>query len=436
VNSRTGTAPAAVERHACPQCQAPAGSACRTRSGTTAAKYHTARFMLVPSLREELAVPTPTDRGPGRTWQAGPAVEEVLDVAPGRAIRIGYARCSMNTQELASQIDALQRADCKRIFSEKISTRVKVRPELENALKLARDIKHAAGEQSVILTVHEMKRLARNAAELMTLATTLQTDGIQLELLTGPLSGIYDPTGMGAMLFAVCAVAAQLDRDYIREKTLEGQRAAAARGNHGGRPKVIDDDTLIFARALREKGVPIPKIAKKLTIKAGKNAGEHPSVASLYRALAEPIDTGDLVGPALPLSPTSSVDSANDLPTVGEHVEADVALRVKARGRNQFRVSTVTGTVTAIDPPGYAPGVQITFDTETAGRTSAFALYSDVRALRPTVADLKAVVDPIDVTAPAERDRAVRPLRARITGPGAPAELRDRIQPKGRPEKS
>jgi len=82
-------------------------------------------------------------------------------------------------------------------------------------------------------------------------------------------------------------VAAQLDRDYIREKTLEGQKAAAAHGNHGGRPKVIDDDMLTFAIALKDKGVPVPEIAKKLTIKTGKNAGKSPSVASLYRALAE-----------------------------------------------------------------------------------------------------------------------------------------------------
>ncbi|MCK9928127.1 recombinase family protein [Frankia sp. Mgl5] len=67
------------------------------------------------------------------------------------------------------------------------------------------------------------------------------------------LTGIYDPHGMGSMFFAVLAVAAQLDRDYIREKTLEGQQAAAARGNHGGRPKVIDEDDVLFARALRDK---------------------------------------------------------------------------------------------------------------------------------------------------------------------------------------
>jgi len=43
----------------------------------------------------------------------------------------------------------------------------------------------------------------------------------------------------------------------------------------------------LFAQALKDKGTPIPDIAKKLVIKSGKNAGQHPSVASLYRAFAE-----------------------------------------------------------------------------------------------------------------------------------------------------
>lgn len=60
---------------------------------------------------------------------------------------------------------------------------------------------------------------ARNAAELMTLSAELQASGIQLELLTGPLTGIYDPNSMGAMFFAVLAVAGQIERNYIREKT-------------------------------------------------------------------------------------------------------------------------------------------------------------------------------------------------------------------------
>ncbi|MFE3784001.1 recombinase family protein [Amycolatopsis sp. NPDC059090] len=159
-------------------------------------------------------------------------------------------------------------------------------PEFEAALALAHEIKTAAPEQPVILTVHEMKRLARNAAELMTLSATLQSNGIQPELLSGPLTGIYDPHGMGSMFFSVLTVAAQLDRNYNREKPLEGQQAAA-HGNHGCRPRVIDEADVLFVRALREKSTPTPEIVKKLTIKTGKNAGQRPSVASLYRALAD-----------------------------------------------------------------------------------------------------------------------------------------------------
>jgi len=79
-----------------------------------------------------------------------------------------------------------------------------IRPELEKALALAHDIKQAAPDQPVILTVHEMKRLARNAAELMALSAQLQAGGIGLELLTGPLTGVYDPNGMPE--YKVCAV--------------------------------------------------------------------------------------------------------------------------------------------------------------------------------------------------------------------------------------
>ncbi|MEU0436376.1 recombinase family protein [Streptomyces sp. NPDC006290] len=156
---------------------------------------------------------------------------------------IGYARTSTARQELASQLEALHRAECHKVFKEQISTRVKVRPELERVLALAHQFKEAAPETPVILTVHELKRLARNAAELMTLSADLQAGGIQLELLTGPLTGIYDPNGMGAMFFAV---------------------------------------------ALKDRGVPVPEIAKKLTIKVGKNAGKSPSVTSLYRRSPRP----------------------------------------------------------------------------------------------------------------------------------------------------
>ena len=150
----------AVERHDCPKCAAPAGSPCRTQGGKTAIKYHTARFILVLTLKEDLEVAVPAARGPGRTWAPGPPPAAAAAEAADMAIRIGYARCSTAGQELQSQLDALARADCRRVFSEKISTRVKVRPELKKALTLAHEIRQAAPGQPVILTVHELGRLA------------------------------------------------------------------------------------------------------------------------------------------------------------------------------------------------------------------------------------------------------------------------------------
>ncbi|MEV5084462.1 hypothetical protein AB0K74_38700 [Streptomyces sp. NPDC056159] len=79
---------------------------------------------------------------------------------------------------------------------------------------------------------------------------------------------------------------AESEREYIREKSLEGQASARERGWHGGRPKVVDDDMADYARTLRANGVPVPQIASKLVITSGKNKGQRPSVAAVYRILA------------------------------------------------------------------------------------------------------------------------------------------------------
>ena len=120
------------------------------------------------------------------------------------SIRIGYARCSTLTQELQSQLDALAAHGIPRdkIFSEKISTRVRVRPQFEKALATAREIKAHAPHCRVILTVYEMKHLGRDAADLTALADHLTAHGIVLEMLAGPLPGMYDPSGPGRILWS------------------------------------------------------------------------------------------------------------------------------------------------------------------------------------------------------------------------------------------
>ncbi|MFG2628303.1 recombinase family protein [Streptomyces sp. NPDC048473] len=279
-----------VERHRCPRCDVQSGSPCRSRSGAVAGTYHTGRFTKVPRLAKLLRVPTPADRGPGQPWRPGIPVPAAIDPdTPTADIRIGYARCSSLTQELQSQLDALAAKSIPRdkIFAEKISTRVRVRPQFEAALAAAREIKAHAPHCRVIFTVNEMKRLGRDAAELTALADHLTAHGLVLEMLAGPLAGIYDPTGPGRLLFGFFAAMAETERENIREATLEGLDAASRKGRHGGRPPVITDDMLHTVLRRRGSGETVEQVQPDLIIPTGRRKGQNPSLSSIYRALAE-----------------------------------------------------------------------------------------------------------------------------------------------------
>jgi DNA invertase Pin-like site-specific DNA recombinase len=225
-------------------------------------------------------VRTPKLRRPGSVWQQLEEPPAVSTDQPSSEILIGYARVSTRAQELQSQLDALAVAGCNRVFSEKISTRIKVRPQLEAAIALAREFKSVG--QHVTIVVHELKRLGRGAAELAMTAELLKTEGIKLRLLTGLGAGTDSN-----IVFAIAAAMAESERDYIRDKTLEGQESARKNGRRGGRPAVADQDMQMMAERLHEEGVPIPEIASRLVIRSGKNKGMSPSARTVYRMLSD-----------------------------------------------------------------------------------------------------------------------------------------------------
>jgi len=272
-----------VEASDCPMssCLAPAGSPCRTGKGRVAAQYHTARFRLVPRLAKALSVPVPPLRRPGSAWTELPR-PAAAGAAPAGHVRIGYARASTARQSLDTQADALRAAGITKIFAEKISTRAKVKPELVKAVALARELCSAG--VSVTVVVHEHKRLGRGI-ELAQLAEQLRADGIGLEFLTGELQGSHDPEGV---VFTVLAAMAGSEREYIRDKTLEGHEAARARGKAIGGAAVTSPGMLSMALHLRGQGNPsLRDIASQLVITTGKKKGQHPSPATVMRMLRE-----------------------------------------------------------------------------------------------------------------------------------------------------
>ncbi|MEU9011261.1 recombinase family protein [Streptomyces sp. NPDC048479] len=230
-------------------------------------------------------------RKPDSVWTELPRPASA-GVEPVGHIRLGYARASTARQPLDAQLDSLAEAGVTRAFSEKISTRATRRPELEAAVKLASEIRSSGVR--VTLVVHEHKRLGRRI-ELAMLAEELRANDVGLEFLTGELKGSHDPSGK---VFTMLAATSGMEREYIRDRTLEGHESARKRGKTIGGAGVTDDDMLSMALQLRDQEMSPRDIAKRLVITTGKKKGRHPSPATVmpmprehHEPAAEPAST-------------------------------------------------------------------------------------------------------------------------------------------------
>lgn len=82
------------------------------------------------------------------------------------------------------------------------------------------------------------------------------------------LAGTYDPHGAGKVLFVVFAAMAEVEREFIHERTLVGLDTAAANGKHGGRPPAADGDVLAVALRRRDAKESVTTIASHLGVGA------------------------------------------------------------------------------------------------------------------------------------------------------------------------
>ena len=78
-----------------------------------------------------------------------------------------------------------------------------------------------------------------------------------------------------------------MEREYIRDRTLEGHESARARGKAIGGAAVTDDAMLSVALHLRDKEMSLRDIAARLVITTGRKKGQHPSPATVMRMLRD-----------------------------------------------------------------------------------------------------------------------------------------------------
>ena len=153
----------------------------------------------------------------------------------------GYARVSTRQQDLSRQLDLLERYECHKIYTEKISGIRTNRPELN---KLKKRVK----ENDKII-IESFSRLGRSTKDLIDLVYFFERKGVKVISIK---ENFDTQTPQGKLMMTVFQAFSQFERDIIVERTKEGLDSARARGNIGGRPR-IDPKLIQYALNLYQK---------------------------------------------------------------------------------------------------------------------------------------------------------------------------------------
>ena len=153
----------------------------------------------------------------------------------------GYARVSTRQQDLSRQLDLLERYECHKIYTEKISGIRTNRPELN---KLKKRVK----ENDKII-IESFSRLGRSTKDLIDLVYFFERKGVKVISIK---ENFDTQTPQGKLMMTVFQASSQFERDIIVERTKEGLDSARARGNIGGRPR-IDPKLIQYALNLYQK---------------------------------------------------------------------------------------------------------------------------------------------------------------------------------------
>lgn len=145
-------------------------------------------------------------------------------------MKIGYARVSTEDQCLDLQRDALKKAGCQKIFTEKRSGADCNRPALRAATRALK-----SGDS---LVVWKLDRLGRSLQDLMSILGDLEARGIGFCSLS---DCIDTTTPAGKLLFHITGAVAEFERALISERTKAGMAAASRKGRKPGRPRRLDD---------------------------------------------------------------------------------------------------------------------------------------------------------------------------------------------------
>ena len=135
-------------------------------------------------------------------------------------------------------------------------------------------LKRATRREFDLIMVWAIDRLGRSIQHLVVFMNDIQAMGVDLFVMR---QAIDSTTPSGRMIFGIFSALGEYERELIRERIMAGQKRARAQGVKIGRPTKMNDAVRTSVRMLRDKGMGIREIARRLEI----------GVGSVYSALAE-----------------------------------------------------------------------------------------------------------------------------------------------------
>ena len=180
-------------------------------------------------------------------------------------MKIGYARVSDPSQNLARQLAALRAEGCEKIFSDKASGKsVKGRPQLEKAID-------ALGTDFV-LVVAEWDRATRSMMDGFSIIQQVGDRGALLKVLDKPYLDLTTTMGRGILGFL--SAVAEDERERIVRRGKEGLAIARQKGVKSGRKPKLTEHQRQRALERLEAGESARDIAKDFGV-------SHPTILRL-----------------------------------------------------------------------------------------------------------------------------------------------------------
>lgn len=159
-------------------------------------------------------------------------------------MKIGYARVSSSGQNLESQIEALKKAGCEKIFQEKMSGRQSDnRTELQNALDFVRE-----GD---VFVVTRLDRCSRSVVDLHNILKQLSDKKVEFKATEQDLD---TSTSTGRLMIGLLSIISEFETDLRAERQADGIKSAIKRGVKFGRQAKFDNEKVIEAMAMQNDG--------------------------------------------------------------------------------------------------------------------------------------------------------------------------------------